>query len=277
MTKPFAAEVEAIRKEIKAAEDRQRKLASEIEGKQKALLERGLAHYASVLDGLRDQAVQRLNKAGKALADLGPEPQRPVLGSLDADTYADAMSEYHAALQQRDLRVQDISQRAFLACSALQHQANSAKREARERGLEAPDGVGYVPEHVRQHAQLSQLAHDFVQSLAGDSPWGSLTVATVERFVKMLSEPAPEPQAPNPIYGYGVTRPEQHDGNWLSRGWSRWTKALDEREAEAELAAKRAAGYATGETTQTMRDVEKYVAGLGTNGGRPLVSTEPKP
>ncbi len=246
-TKPshesFAVEARSIAKEIAAEEDRARKQAIAIESRKRAFIERGFAYYATELAALRERAVKYLQTGLDDLAKLGHAPCAPSLDGQDPDRYVAACESHDRACLDHGKAVAAISTRVFRELFALHGIANAAKKECRELGLSSPDGVGFVPEHVRRHARLRGEADAMTNSLDRGVPWAALTADQAQSFIDALTEPEPEPQAPSPTYTAGVRHPEPHDGRWVTQGWGRISRAEDEREAQG-LAAQRTGGRA---------------------------------
>jgi hypothetical protein len=217
----FAAEAQKILAEIKTHEAQARTITLTIEGKQRTLLERGRKHYAEVLGGHRQQAVASLERAGKALAALGPAPSLPS-PVADPVAFADSCETHDSAVAEHTAKVSAVLLRCARECQALHHAASDAKREARNMGFEAPDGVAFVPEHVRRHARYSARVDRWL-GFAGRGEYEVLSVADVALLVEALRLERPEPQAPSPDHPYGVPRKPELN---FTQGWARVREAL---------------------------------------------------
>lgn len=224
MSQPkFADEAKAIAGEIKIEESRAADALAKLERKKRALLERGAKHFAVVLDGYREQAVASLQRMRSALAALGPAPVQPS-ASPDPIAYADACEAHDTAVKAHHDKVSAVLLRGARECQALHGAAVAARGEARGLGMVTPEGVAFVPEHVRNHSRYGRHVSDWLGHAAhGESKM--LSVADVDRLIEGLSLSRPEAQAPSPDYPLGVAREQAPDAGLLARGWAKLTGA----------------------------------------------------
>lgn len=253
----FESKVASHRAKIKAREERIRREEIELEKERAAFVAEGQAYFDGRLNALREQAVGFAVSARDALAKLPPAPVEPnvnMVTSAGFDAYMAAAEAYPAAAEAHHEAAVAACAPLAAALRGLVRAAGDVRSQCRSLGFRCFEGVGFLREDERKPRPgtaliaFANVSDNPVDGVARAAECGALTAEQAGALIDLLKEPAPAPP------------PQQ-----TARIWQRITKASEEREREREFAERGGPPL-----TQTQRDVEKYINGLGTTGGRPL-------